>query len=195
MNSFSRRTHVLPLPGGERVGVRGLGRARKTPASDPPHPRSLRSLDLSPPGRGEMNSFSRRSRVRVLFDSSPARPQKPRGGGAPTGAPTIVRAAHQVLPLECAAGAEAHPAGRARLSALHRGTRLGDRTPPLSFGPRFLEKPGANGLLALPGPSAASSSQTGHSAGRAGSRSRAPDVGVIICHGKALYGRWQVDSN
>ena len=33
--------------------------------------------------------------------------------------------------------AAAHPAGCARLSALHRGSRLGDRTPPLSFGPRF----------------------------------------------------------
>ena len=34
-------------------------------------------------------------------------------------------------------GCRAHPAGCARLSALHRGSRLGDRTPPLSFGPRF----------------------------------------------------------
>ncbi len=33
--------------------------------------------------------------------------------------------------------AAARPAGRARLSALHRGTCLGDRTPPLSFRPRF----------------------------------------------------------
>ena len=33
--------------------------------------------------------------------------------------------------------AAAHPAGCARLSALHRGSRLGDRTPPLSSGPRF----------------------------------------------------------
>ena len=31
----------------------------------------------------------------------------------------------QVLPPACAAGAEARPAGRARLSALHRGSRLG----------------------------------------------------------------------
>ena len=41
--------------------------------------------------------------------------------------------------------------GRARLSALHRGSRLGDRTPPLSLGPRFLESPGANGLPPSPG--------------------------------------------
>ncbi len=43
----------LPLPRGERVGVRGFGRLRKAEASEPPHPRSLRSLDLSPLGRGE----------------------------------------------------------------------------------------------------------------------------------------------
>src|SRR3984957_20285466 len=40
-------------------------------------------------------------------------------------------------------------------------------TPQLSSGPRFLEPPGANGRT-LPGASAASSSRTGHSAGRAG---------------------------
>jgi hypothetical protein len=44
-------------------------------------------------------------------------------------------------------------------------------TPQLSSGPRFLEPPGANGRT-LPGASAASSSWTGHSAGRAGPRSR-----------------------
>ena len=75
--------------------------------------------------------------------------------------------------------AEAHPTGRARLSALHRGSRLGDRTPPLSLGPRFLKSPDANGLLALSDASAASSSQTGHSAGRAGSRSR-PGAGLQV---------------
>jgi hypothetical protein len=32
----------------------------------------------------------------------------------------------------------ARPAGRARLSAFHRGSCLGDRTPPLSPRPRFL---------------------------------------------------------
>src|ERR1700722_15612077 len=44
-------------------------------------------------------------------------------------------------------------------------------TPQLSSGPRFLEPPGANGRT-LPGASAASSSRTGRSAGRAGPRSR-----------------------
>jgi hypothetical protein len=89
--------------------------------------------------------------------------KKPRGGGAPTGA---------TFHCPRLRSAEARPAGRARLSALHRGSRLGDRTPPLSLGPRFLESPDANGLLALSGASAASSSQPGRSAGRAGSRSR-----------------------
>jgi len=45
----------LPLPGGERVGVRGFGSLRKTSAPEPPHPRSLCSLDLSPLGRGDRN--------------------------------------------------------------------------------------------------------------------------------------------
>src|SRR5271169_3924783 len=34
--------------------VRGFGRTRKTSTSEPPHPRSPRSLDLSPLGRGEL---------------------------------------------------------------------------------------------------------------------------------------------
>jgi hypothetical protein len=78
----------------------------------------------------------------------------------------------RVLPLVGAAGAKARSSERARLSALHRGSRLGDRTPLLNLGPRFLESSDANGLLALSGASAASSSRTGRSAGRAGSRSR-----------------------
>src|SRR5579864_6583476 len=32
-------TNLPPLPRGERVGVRGLGRLRKIRASEPPHPR------------------------------------------------------------------------------------------------------------------------------------------------------------
>jgi hypothetical protein len=39
--------------------VWGLGRTGKYPASEPPHPRSLRSLDLSPLGRGEIEARSR----------------------------------------------------------------------------------------------------------------------------------------
>ena len=59
-------------------------------------------------------------------------------------------------------------AGRARLPALHRGTSPIAR---LISGPRFLELPGANGRT-LPGASAASTSRTGHSAGRDDARSR-----------------------
>jgi len=53
-------------------------------------------------------------------------------------------------------GCGACSAEHARLSALHRGSRLGDRTPPLSFGPRFLTAD-ASELEAL---SAAEFSQT-----------------------------------
>jgi hypothetical protein len=44
-------------------------------------------------------------------------------------------------------------------------------TPRLSFGPRFLEPPGANGRT-LPDASAASTSRTGRNAGRDDARSR-----------------------
>jgi hypothetical protein len=84
--SLTCGTLRLPLPTGERAGVRGFGCMRKTSASEPPHPRSLRSLDLSPPGGGEMNSSSRRSRARVLPSTFQNLLPKPRGGGAPTGA-------------------------------------------------------------------------------------------------------------
>ena len=76
----------------------------------------------------------------------------------------------QMLPPARASGAAARPAGRARLSALHRGSRQAV-TPRLSPGPRFLEPPGANGRT-LPGASAASSSRTGRNAGRAGPQGR-----------------------
>ena len=51
--SAQRTKEKLPLPGGERVGVRSSSVWAKGPALDSPHPRSLHSLDLSPPGRGE----------------------------------------------------------------------------------------------------------------------------------------------
>jgi hypothetical protein len=109
-----------------------------------------------------------------------------RGGGAPTGASN-----------HC----PRHKSKRCRLHALRarkrtqRGALASRRstaalakafTSSLSFGPRFLEKPGANGLPALPGPGAASSSQPGRSARRAGSRScpgaglRAPPAGTAL---------------
>ncbi len=87
--------------------------------------------------------------------------------------------------------------GRARLSAFHRGSSLGDRTPLLSFRhalpatwsgrtiPKLrttgFERPCAS-QRALPAPSCpspASSSQTGHNAGRACSRSR-PGADCIV---------------
>ena len=40
-------------------------------------------------------------------------------------------------PVAASSGCGSALAQRARLSALHRGSRLGDRTPPLSSGPRF----------------------------------------------------------
>ena len=49
--------------------MRGCGGPRKTEASEPPHPRSLRSLDLSPPGRGEIETRSRDAHVRPSFAS------------------------------------------------------------------------------------------------------------------------------
>ncbi len=88
-----------------------------------------------------------------------------RGGGAPKGAPTIGRAPQtslRSLRKPSASARQRALRGRARLPALHRGSRLGDRTPPLNLGPRFLESPDANGLLARSGASAASSSRTGH---------------------------------
>jgi len=46
-------------------------------------------------------------------------------------------AERRIQPWRHRTGAAAHPAGCARLSALHRGSRLGARAPPLSLGPRF----------------------------------------------------------
>jgi len=171
-----------------RLLMRGFGRTRKTPASEPPHPRSPRSsrgsLDLSPSGRGEIKSFSRRVCVRALFDSLPLGMTEGRRSAdrriRPCSAPR-----KQMLPLVCACGAAARPfsplpirgrvgRGRARLSALHRGAAK-VFTPRLSLGPRFLESPGANGRT-LPGTSAANSSRTGVSSRTDGFRSRPSGV-------------------
>jgi hypothetical protein len=58
-------------------------------------------------------------------------------------------------------------------------------TPRLNLGPRFLEPPGANGRT-LPGASAASSSRTGRSAGRAGPRGRPGTDRILPPAGTAL---------
>ena len=96
------------------------------------------------------------------------RPTK-EGGGAPKGASNQCRVGsghgrgpHPYPPPLAGAGA--------RLPALHRGT-CKRRIASLSSGPRFLELPGANGRT-LPGASAASTSQTGPSAGRDDARNR-----------------------
>jgi hypothetical protein len=94
--------------------------------------------------------------------------------------------------------------GHARLSAFHRGSSLGDRTPLLSFRhalpatwsgrtiPKLrttgFERPCAS-QRALPAPSCpspASSSQTGHNAGRACSRSRPGAECIVPRAGTAL---------
>jgi hypothetical protein len=64
----------------------------------------------------------------------------------------------------------------ARLSALHRGSCLGDRTPPLSLGPRFLESPGANGCY--PSPGQCSELLTDRSSCRPGGFPRPPGSGL-----------------
>jgi hypothetical protein len=99
-----------------------------------------RGLPCSPLSRqdtGAHTGSAPRSRgalcVRVLSAISfcpPCQTALPRtkGGGAPIGA-TVLWPHHT--------DAAARFAQRARLSALHRGSRLGDRTPPLSSGPRF----------------------------------------------------------
>ncbi len=79
-------------------------------------------------------------------------------------------------PPDCARGAEARQS-RGALAFRHSTAALAKAlTPWLSFGPRFLELPGANGRT-LPGASAASTSRTGHSAGRDDARSR-PGAGL-----------------
>ena len=145
-----------PSPRRGEGGVRGLGCARETPASEPPHPRSPRSsrgsLDLSPPpGRGEMISFSRRMRARAMPRHSQNRPaeqdrvtpqaavgpafgsimpNKQKESGTPAGA-FVSLEPHQ-------ADAAARSAERARLSAFHRGACCSEPTPQLSSRTRFL---------------------------------------------------------
>jgi hypothetical protein len=107
------------------------------------------------------------------------------GGRAPTGAtfhwPCSAEhgsAPHQrMLPSARASGALA---SRRPTAALAEAV-----TPRLSSGPRFLKSPGANGRT-LPGVSAASSSRTGRSAGRAGPRSRPGAECVVPPAGTAL---------
>src|SRR5208282_4771018 len=59
---------------------------------------------------------------------------------------------------------------RARLTAFHRGTCCSEPTPQLSSRTRFLGRGCRRALPAVPYPSPATKSQTGHHAGRAFSR-------------------------
>src|SRR5580704_2358526 len=83
-------TPLLPLPAcGERIGVRGRFHKLRL-AERPPHPRSLRSLDLSPhAGRGEGGASyaialpasgggNMRRALRMRWNASPIRGSKPR---------------------------------------------------------------------------------------------------------------------
>src|SRR5580700_10831249 len=83
-------TPLLPLPAcGERIGVRGRFHKLRL-AERPPHPRSLRSLDLSPhAGRGEGGASyaialpasgggNMHRALRMRWNASPIRGSKPR---------------------------------------------------------------------------------------------------------------------
>jgi hypothetical protein len=94
--------------------------------------RSLRELQWSPSpaSRGRMVqaiSFSRYIRIRVLptkatnlLPPKKGEAERRKGATVPWGLAT-----HRMLPPQCASGTAARPAGRARLSALHRGACLG----------------------------------------------------------------------
>jgi hypothetical protein len=146
----------------------------------------FRALDLSPRGRGERNGqssvFSRRVCARALFVS--CLPDKQGREAERRQAHPTMSAPHlQTLPPESARARKRadrrqvyavcanHLRRPARLSALHRGSWLGDRTPPLSLRPRFPDHRMQTGFHPLRA-SAASSSQTGHRAGRAVSQGR-----------------------
>jgi hypothetical protein len=137
-HSRPRGAPALPLPAGERVGVRGVGRRRQTAVSEPPHPSALRAADLSPPGRGENEFRSRdacaselcqrhsqivpRSRIasrlsrrwdRVSARSCPTNKRKRNAGR---------RISRSSAPY----GRGSRSAERARLSAFHHGSRPRD---------------------------------------------------------------------
>ena len=96
---------------------------------------------------------------------------KAKGGGAPTGATVPWGLATPTDVATCSRFGRGRASRRDALAS-RRSTAVLARLLPLTQpGPRFLESPGANGRT-LPGASAASSSRTGHSAGRAGPQGR-----------------------
>ena len=178
----------FPLPGGERApsteGARRVrGRRPRKSAPSEPLTRSLRSRPL-PTGERWTKKFVLAARCacevcippqqQSSFDSLPSQERGERS------------AERRIQPMSAPHRKCCHlPVRGARKRAIN-GSPLAFRrstaalakalTPWLSFGPRFLELPGANGRT-LPGASAASTSRTGHSAGRDDARSR-PSAGL-----------------
>ena len=154
--------------------------------------RSLRELQWSPSpaSRGRMvraASFSRRTRARVLpTKATKLLPPKNKGRRSAEKA-QLSRGASPRIGCCHPNALRARPRVQRDALAFRRSTAaLAEAlTPQLNSGPRFLEPPGANGRT-LPGASAASSSRTGHSAGRAGPRSRPGAECVVPPAGTAL---------
>ena len=103
-------------------------------------------------------------------------PQRTKGGGAPEGAMSWSRATRYRCCHLIALRARQRVQRDALASRRSTAALAKTVTPWLNPGPRFLELPGANGRT-LPGASAASTSQTGRSAGRYDARSR-PGAGL-----------------
>jgi hypothetical protein len=102
----------------------------------PPPPRFARYASSSGPppplprGRKGASALVLATHVRPRFADQSYEfffaSKKTKGGGAPVGATVPWGLATQRMsPSHCASGEAARPAGRARLSALHRGSRLG----------------------------------------------------------------------
>jgi hypothetical protein len=103
-------------------------------AERPPQPILLPARGEKEPRAARGERWGERSRSRDACAPEACRPKlriliaskKKKGGGAPVGATVSWGLATQrMLPSVCASGAAARSAERARLSALHRGARLG----------------------------------------------------------------------
>src|SRR5580693_10202627 len=135
---------------------------RKYPAAEPPHPRSLRSLDLSPLARGEMEARSRGA----LCPSLQIDLQNDRTFSLCASFYSLFPIPFSLFVISSlvkegrqnadrrrtnrrAYGRGARSAERARLSAFHRGSCIGERTPPLSSS-RASWDPALTGVTRLP---------------------------------------------
>ena len=129
-----RRPPVPPPPGeGERKRSRG---APLRPSYERPRHVTLRNRHHRTLIRWSMLSYSRQMPVGAFARAASAtartngkNERKRFGGETPTDA-TVVRVPKRARP-------RLHTGG-AHLSAFHHGSCLGDRTPPLSFSPRYL---------------------------------------------------------